>query len=28
LIVKLMHQGRLPKGQGKGILVELTELGY
>jgi hypothetical protein len=28
LIVKLTHQGRLPKGQGKEILMELASLGY
>ena len=28
LIVKLMHQGRLPKGQSKEMLMELALLGY
>lgn len=28
LIVKLCHQGRLPKGQGKEVLMMLAELGY
>ena len=28
LIVKLCNQGRLPKGQGKGILLDLASLGY
>jgi hypothetical protein len=28
LIVKLTHQGRLPKGQAKEILMDLASLGY
>jgi hypothetical protein len=28
LIVKLSHQGRLPKGQAKELLLELAQLGY
>jgi len=28
LLVKLTHNGRLPKGQAKGLLMDLAELGY